>query len=102
MRFLERTKSTEPCVEAGWTAFDYHIDAPIDREFVLSLRPLGTLLFMENLAKPFFKIETHKYIIKGVVGNDFFRIAIERESLDELAILELKTSAASCKLKVKN
>ncbi|MCD8297558.1 MAG: hypothetical protein LUC88_08295 [Prevotella sp.] len=84
MKIVERTKSSEPCVEAGWIAFDYHLDTPIDREFVLSLRCLGTFLFMENLAKPFFKIESHNYIIKGVVGDEFFRISVYRNKIEEL------------------
>ncbi len=84
MRIVERTESREPCVEAGWKAYDYHLDGQIDREFVLSLRPLGSLVFMENLKKPFFKIEAEHYIIKGVVGSEFFRVAEQGESIDEV------------------
>ncbi|MCD8290670.1 MAG: hypothetical protein LUC91_04110 [Prevotella sp.] len=84
MKIIERTKSVEPCVEAGWMAFDYHLDGHIDKNFVLSLKPLGSLLLMENLKKPFFKIESHNFIIKGIIGNDFFRVAMHDESIDVL------------------
>ncbi len=84
MKIIEKTKSVEPCVEAGWMAFDYHLDGRIDKEFVLSLKPLGSLLLMENLKKPFFKIESNNYIIKGILGDDFFRVAMHDESVDVL------------------
>ncbi len=88
MRIIERTQSSEQCAEAGWTAYDYHTDSPITRNFILSLRPLGSFLFMERLAKPFFKIEADLYVIKGVLGDSFFRIAFHRDAHHELQRLE--------------
>ena len=88
MKILEKTKSREPCVESGWDAFDYLLDAPIDEDDILSMRSLGSFLYMKNLKRPFFKIESDHYLIKGLLGDRFFRIAVHRDSLDELLAIE--------------
>ena len=38
---------------------------------------------MKMLKKPFFKVESHHYILKGVKGNTFFRLACHRDAMDE-------------------
>ena len=68
--------SHEPCVEAGWKAWDLYLSSPTDKEWVLSLRDLGSLTFLSQLRKPFFKVESHHYIIKGILGEDYIRIAM--------------------------
>ena len=84
MKILEKTKSREPCVESGWDAFDYLLDSPLNEEDIVSMRPLGSFLFMKKLKRPFFKIESGHYLIKGIQGDSFLRIAVHRDSLDEL------------------
>ena len=66
--------SHEPCVEAGWKAWDIYFDAPTDEEFILSLRQYGSLTFLPQLRKPFFKVESHHTIIKGIMGEDYVRV----------------------------
>lgn len=81
MKIIDRRRSLERCTESGWDAEDLLTDSPVDPEFVLRLRKLeGSLLFMKALKKPFFKLEYHDYVIKGVVGDDFFRMAYHRDS----------------------
>ena len=84
MRITAVTRSPEPCTEAGWLAFQYHLDSPVSRDSILALRPLGSLVFLESLAQPFFKIESHHYIIKGLLGADSIRVAIHGAHQDEL------------------
>ena len=45
MKILGKQPSREKCAESGWFATDYLLDAPIDRAFILSLRPLGSFVF---------------------------------------------------------
>lgn len=88
MTITSRSKSTEPCAEAGWTAFHYHVDGEIDEAFILSLRPLGSFLYMKSLARPFFKVESDNYIIKGLLHDDHFLMAAHRDNLSELDKIE--------------
>ena len=61
---------------------------PIDRAFILSLRPLGSFVYLDMLKEPFFKIESDYYMIKGVQGKDYFRIAVHGKHEEELEKLE--------------
>lgn len=89
MKLTERTKSPEPCTEAGWTAWQYHLDGPLDEPFILGLRPLGgSYLFLRKLSRPFFKIESDYYLIKGLLGDTSFRVAVHRDHEDELRRIE--------------
>ncbi|MBP5338887.1 MAG: hypothetical protein J6Z14_06220 [Prevotella sp.] len=83
MTIINIAPSPEPCTDAGWTAFQYHLDQPVTREFILSLRPLGSLVFLDSLAQPFFKIESHHYMIKGLLNDTSIRVAVHRDHLDE-------------------
>ena len=38
---------------------------------------------MKQLRKPFFKVESHEYVIKGVRGDLFFRAAAHRDFMDD-------------------
>ena len=75
-KIIKIVTSHEPCVEAGWKAWDLYLSSPTDKEWVLSLRNLGSLTFLPQLRKPFFKVESHHYIIKGILGEDYIRVAI--------------------------
>ena len=44
--------------------------------------------FLDMLKQPFFKIESDYYMIKGVQGKDYFRIAVHGKHEDELQKLE--------------
>lgn len=80
-----RRKSLEACTEAGWDAFDILTREPLADEDIESLRVAeGSFLYMRQLKKPFFKIESHNYIIKGVKGDPFFRFAVHRDHTDEV------------------
>lgn len=84
MKIIERRRSLETCTEAGWDAIDCLLDQEIDDGFIESLRAIeGSFLYMKMLRKPFFKVESHNYILKGVKGNTFFRLAYHRDSFSE-------------------
>ena len=88
MKITGKRPSREKCSESGWFATDYLMDAPIDREFILKLKSLGGFVYLDMLKQPFFKIENNYYMIKGIEGNDYFRIAVHGKHEDELAKLE--------------
>ena len=44
----------------------------------------GSFLYLARLKKPFFKVESHEYVIKGVLGDAFFRIAAHRDRIDSM------------------
>ena len=73
------TPSPEPCTEAGWHAAQWHLDRKLSRELVTALRPLGSLLLLDALAQPFFKIESHHYMVKGILGDTSLRVAVHRD-----------------------
>ena len=84
MKVIKRIESQERCAEAGWYAYDFILAEPITEEEILRLRPLGSFLYLSTLKKPFFKIENHHYFIKGILGDDFFRVAIQNDYPDLL------------------
>lgn len=84
MKIINITPSPEPCQEAGWAASQYYLDNTVTREVILGLRPLGTLLLLDSLRQPFFKIESHHYMLKGLLGDSSIRIACHRDHTDEL------------------
>ena len=63
MKILGNQPSREKCAESGWFATDYLLDEPIDKAFILSLRPLGSFVYLDMLKEPFFKIENDYYMI---------------------------------------
>jgi hypothetical protein len=84
LKIIETRESLETCTEAGWNAIDCLLDEPMDDSFVESLRAIdGSFLYMKMLRKPFFKVENHNYILKGVKENSFFRLAFHRDSFSE-------------------
>ena len=83
MKITHITRSPEPCTEAGWQAFQYYLEQPVSRAFIMSLRPLGSLVFLEMLTQPFFKIENEHYMIKGLLHDGSIRVAIHSDHFDE-------------------
>ena len=88
MKIIAITRSPEPCVEAGWSASQYHLDGVVSRQLVDALRPLGSLVLLDRLRQPFFKIEHHHYMIKGLLGDTSIRVACHRANQDETAIIQ--------------
>lgn len=88
MNIVKRIESRERCAEAGWFAFDYVLESQMDKTFIISLRTLGTFVFLEMLTNPFFKIESDHFIIKGILGDNFFRMAVHRDYMEELEKME--------------
>ena len=90
MKIIDKIESRERCAEAGWYAWDFILDQPMDDDFILSLRLLGSFVYLTMLSKPFFKIETDYRLIKGLRGDSFFRVAVHddyREKLTEVEAL---------------
>ncbi|MBQ6257746.1 MAG: hypothetical protein IJJ60_14235 [Clostridia bacterium] len=90
MKIIDKIESRERCAEAGWYAWDFILDQPMDDDFILSLRPLGNFVYLQMLSKPFFKIESDYRFIKGLRGDNFFRVAVHdayRDKLDEVEAL---------------
>ena len=77
------TRSPEPCTEAGWLAFQYELEHPVSRDFIIALRSLGSFIFLESLAQPFFKIQNHHYMIKGLLNATSIRVAVHTDHQDE-------------------
>ena len=88
MKIIEKTESRERCAEGGWYAWDFILDAPMDDAFILSLRPLGSFVYLTMLSKPFFKIESDYRFIKGLRGDNFFRVAVHDAYREKLAEVE--------------
>ncbi len=85
MKITDRRRSLEACTESGWDAFDLLTMEPLSDDDIESLRDTGgSFIYMKQLKKPFFKIEDHNHVIKGVRGDSFFRFAVHRDHLDEV------------------
>lgn len=90
MKIIDKIASRERCAEAGWYAWDFILDQPMDDDFIVSLHPLGNFVYLTMLSKPFFKIESDYSLIKGLRGDNFFRVAMHdayRDKLDEVEAL---------------
>ena len=85
MKIIDRRKSLEACTESGWDAFDLLTEEPLSDEDIESMRRIeGSFLYLKQLKKPFFKIENHNYVIKGVRGDSFFRFAVHKDHTGEI------------------
>lgn len=86
MKIIDRRKSLETCTESGWDAIDILTEEPLNDEDIESLRSIeGSFIYLRQLKKPFFKIESHNYVIKGVRGDSFFRYAFHREHREDVS-----------------
>lgn len=88
MKVLDKVESRERCAEAGWFAYDFLLDQEIDPEFIRGLKPLGSWVFLSMLSKPFFKVESEHFMIKGLLGEKHFRVAVHHEYEEELSRIE--------------
>ncbi|MBP5387333.1 MAG: hypothetical protein J6Y97_08135 [Prevotella sp.] len=88
MRIISITPSPEPCAEAGWHASQYLLDGTVTRELVMTLQPLGSMLLMDTLRQPFFKIESHHYMLKGLLGDHSIRVAVHRDHEEETNLIK--------------
>ena len=89
IRYLRTEESRERCAESGWYAFDLILSEGMDDDFIRSRRQVGgSFLYLPQLKQPFFKIESDYYMLKGVRGNDFFRMAVHGEHTDEVRRVE--------------
>lgn len=88
MKVIRKEESRERCAESGWFAWDLILDGPMDQEFILSLKPLGAFSYLPMLKKPFFKVESDYFFLKGVQGNDFLRAAIHNDHPEKLEQIE--------------
>ena len=97
MRVKEIRKSLEPCTESGWDAVDLLLEEGLTEPDILMLRKAGgSFLYLAKLKKPFFKIESHTHVIKGVMGDSFFRLSahrdqIEKEKTELLQLIQFET-----------
>ncbi len=92
MKIIEIRKSLEPCTESGWDAVDVILEEELSEQDIRRIGTVGgSFLFLQKLRKPFFKIESGEYVIKGVLGDAFFRIAAHRDRIDSIQqqILEI-------------
>nr|WP_319776989.1 hypothetical protein [uncultured Sphaerochaeta sp.] len=84
MNVMKIEPSTEPCAEAGFYGYDFFLENEIGDEFINSLRPLGSLMYLPMLKKPFFKVESDYYLLKGLKSDSFFRMAVHGDYLHEI------------------
>ncbi len=90
MRLLKKCASREPCAESGWYAYDYLVGAPIARSDILALAPLGRLIYLPQLRRPFFRLDTDGWHMKGIEGDLTLRIAVDGAREPLLAELEAR------------
>ena len=82
MKLIETRKSLEPCTESGWDAVDLLLAEGLTEGDIRKLGELqGSFIFLRQLKKPFFKVEYHDYVIKGVLGDPFFRVAAHKDQI---------------------
>ncbi len=85
IHYLRTEESRERCAESGWYAYDLILSEGMDDEFIRSLKAVGgSFLYLPQLKHPFFKLESDYYVLKGVKGNDFFRMAVHGDHTDEV------------------
>jgi len=85
MKIVDVRKSLETCTESGWDALDVMTDEPLDDKDIVCLKEFdGSFMYMKMLKKPFFKLEYHDYVFKGVKGDNFFRAAFHRDSREKI------------------
>ena len=88
-KIIKLIPSRERCSESDWYAWDIILSDPMDADFIQSLRGFGgSFLFLTQLKKPFFKIESDCYMIKGVETDPFFRMAVHDAHREELKRME--------------
>lgn len=89
MKIDKIQESIELCTEAGWYAYDFHMERPVDRDVILALGSLGEMTYLSMLKQPFFRIERRYMMIKGLQGQSRFRVAMYKEE-EENVLQEVK------------
>ena len=85
MRITGERESIEACTEAGWEAYDLITEVPLTDDDIEGLKELGgSFMYLKSLRSPFFKLEGQHFLIRGVRGNDFLRVAVHRDYPEEL------------------
>ena len=92
MKVTGERESIELCTEAGWSAVDLLTDEPVREKQIRSLGQLGTLTYLRMLKKPFYRVESRFWLIKGLEGECSLRVSMlagEEEILERTkAVLE--------------
>lgn len=84
MKILKRIESRELCTEAGWYAYDYFFEQPLQSGQIKQLAGFGgSFLYLEALKEPFYKLENTFYMIKGIQGKGELRLAVYKENEQE-------------------
>ncbi len=63
---------------------------PIARSDILALAPLGRLIYLPQLRRPFFRLDTDGWHMKGIEGDLTLRIAVDGAREPLLAELEAR------------
>lgn len=84
MKVVEVRESMEQCNEAGWCAYDFFLEKRLTEDDIFKFEPIGKLLYLPMMRAPFFKIDGDYFHIKGIRGNNQFRVAVHRDSISFL------------------
>lgn len=80
MKIIDKRKSLETCTESGWDAFDLMLDEPLTDAFIKKMSAIGgSFIYLSMLKKPFFKVESDYYVVKGIRGDMHFRVAVHKD-----------------------
>jgi hypothetical protein len=77
MTITKVERAVEPCVESGYYGYYVHFSAPVDEDFVQALNPLGGLLFLKDLPKPFYLLRGSRFVLRGQTGDAFSKLGVE-------------------------
>lgn len=88
MKILDIRESRERCAESGWFAYDFILAGQVEKEMILGLKPLGNLTYLPMLKKPFFKVESNYYFLKGMEKDDYIRVAVHDKHRSELEVVK--------------
>lgn len=89
MKIDKIQESIELCTEAGWYAYDFHVEKPVERDVILALGELGELTYLSMLKQPFFRVERRYMMVKGLQGQTQFRVAMYKDE-EENVLREVK------------
>lgn len=74
--------SLTECTQYDWYGVDIEFDTELTDRTVEMWRTLGDMSYLKELKKPFFKICTDNFVIRGFVGDRIIRIGCRRSFLD--------------------
>lgn len=86
MRIIE-IKHVEDCFD-GSHIFNYYIDDKINEYFICQLKVIGELKYYSDFPRPFFQLfKKNHYLIKGVLGSNYFQVIILNKNEDIQKVL---------------